>query len=235
MPQDALTQRLFGDLSRSVLLQTIYSDQKGSRLRQLVFMTVPRAGYEPGLCESGYVWVEFEPVDRPPPPGDTDIPVLPWLARTSPFYIIVDRESFIRGEWVSPAERVPTEETCAAIDPRSTHHVGARSITGLRKGLQAMGELIATAKTMQVTALRDCRAFDRNGTVSSMATLCVEAIAALDASHIDYVDECPPKDGFDTCLGISFNEKASITLEFRPGEAAPGRVGYWQWPPRIVY
>lgn len=222
MPPEELTQRLFGELSQMMMLvpENSQSVRPTRPLTNLLFVTVPRASGEPGICVTEEVRVDFEPIREA---ADARTPVRPVGLSTSERLLVRESPTAAILEDEDDAETLRREQSaCAAIDPRSAMRISAPSAFVLQEMMRHLRTLESQVRAGRLTASLDCSAMTAHGDPPMTDAACLAEIGRTRLDLPYSVSYCEPERTM-RCLEAAF-ATLNLRFEFAPAFDPPVKI-----------
>ena len=236
MAPEALTRRLFGELSRVMLpiaepARTRPRPRPTRPLRSLSFLTVPRGSNDAGICESEVVTVGFEPAG---PENGADTPVRPRAIGTSTQFFVRDAARMRQGGPVEAGEARALDAACAAADPRRARLISARGSSQVFVAVELVRELVEAARAGRATAPLDCDGFARPGESAELTeAACLREVAGIGPEQVSSVEECgSPNPDYAACRRVVVANAFQIDFAFADGNRRLARI---RIDPMIVF
>jgi hypothetical protein len=220
MAPDALSRRLFGDLSGIMFRIPGFGrlrDRPDQPLQWLHFLTRPYTTEDGGVCGTTHLTVYFHPVGAR---RGARTAVRPWRIFTEQNFFLLDHARLRSREAITDAERPRLEEACAAQDPRRTRWFTAPSSSEVAEAARRFADLVEAARHGRSTAPLDCTPLGTNGNPRVSETECIQSIAHMDPLKIWEVRACDRA----FCVRAVVGDGYIISFDLNRAEAAPVRI-----------
>jgi hypothetical protein len=224
MSEQVLARRIFGDVGR-IMRPVSDHGQRGVRptrpLGQLSFLTIPHASDVPGLCETLWVNVSFEPAG---PLSGADTQVRPNGFTEHTIYLIGDLPRLRNLEGAEDDERPRLDARCADIDPRSVSTIAAADGAMAARAVRLSEDLFGAARAGRPVGALVCEGLVPPGQPPSASAACLQFLSRLRTTNISAVYDCTaPPPGTSSCFYVS-NDGIALRFEFRPNDGRPSRI-----------
>lgn len=203
LSREALNRRLFGEAAADHYFLRPYEEEgEIGPLRELIFLSRPRAGSRAGLCETDELYVPFEGV--PGAAGD-DPPARATGVQRRTLHLIRDSAALHAGAAPDPLREA---QACAAVDPIATRAVYAANSAIFESGLDDFIALVEAARAGRAPARLACS--DAAGPMAMPR--CLGLLAGLRAGDVSVIYAmCGPSQDAPVCTIINLRGPDSST------------------------